>query len=129
MIDDEGFGEDEPASAPTIAPRPDAERRAHQCHFDSCSSPCEWDVWLHVRYGWHLIAIESLKSTVRVCNAHRKHANDFILSEHNKANISKQLATIGRLGIDWPNAMIEFVPCGEVSWGPQNMVALATGKA
>ena len=129
MIDDEGFGEDEPASARTIAPRPDAERRAHQCHFDGCDSPAVYQVFVHLRYGWQLRAIESLKSTVKVCDRHKKHANDFILSDHNKANISKQLATIGRLGIDWPNAMIEFVPCGEASWGPGQMVELQTGRA
>lgn len=127
-LDDEGFGEEELA-APTRIVRPDAERRAHQCHVDGCDSACIWDVYLHIRYGWQLRAIESLKSTVKVCDRHKKHANDFILSEHNKATISRELAKIGRLNIDWPNAMIEFVPCGEASWGPGQMVELKSGRA
>jgi hypothetical protein len=106
-----------------------AEGRAHQCHHDGCDSPCVWDVYLHIRYGWHHVATESLKSTVRVCDKHKKHANDFILSEYNKKIISRRLATIGRLAIDWPNAMIEFVPCGEISWGPSRMVPLQVGRA
>lgn len=126
---DDGIGEDEVASAPASKPSAEQDRRIHQCHHDGCDSPCVWDVYLHIRYGWHLVAIESLKSTIRVCDKHKKHANDFILSDHNKAMISQRLATIGRLAIDWDNAMIEFVPCGEIAWGPSQMVALQTRRA
>lgn len=127
MFNDPGFTEDELASAP--AEKPVDPRRAHQCRHDGCSSPAEFDVFLHVRYGWHLVAIESLKSSLRVCDQHRKSAAKFLTSEHNKKTVSAELAKIGRLGIDWPNAMVEFVPCGEQSWGPQNMVQVQTGKA
>lgn len=106
------------------------ERRAHQCHHDGCDSPAIWDVYLHIHYGHKHVAVEHLKSSVRVCDKHRKHANDFILSEHNKAVVSRELAKIGRLMIDWPNAMIEFVPSGEIAWGPDQMVKLeAAGRA
>jgi hypothetical protein len=104
-------------------------RRAHQCHHDGCDSPAEWEVYLHIHYGLHHAASQTLKSTVRVCDRHRRHANDYILSETNKALISRELAKIGRLRIDWANAMIEFVPCGEIAWGPEQMMRLQTGTA
>lgn len=106
-----------------------SERRAHQCHFRGCDSAAIYDVYLHIHYGLHHKAVETLKSTVRVCDRHKKYANDFILSDHNKATISRELAKIGRLTIDWPNAMIEFVPSGEVAWGPDQMMPLQTGTA
>ena len=104
------------------------ERRAHQCHRDSCDSAAQWDVYLHIRYGVRLKAIESLKSSVRVCESHRKAAHDFILSAHNKKRISAELAKIGRLNIDWDSAVIEFVPSGEAAWGPQQMSVLQVGR-
>jgi len=100
----------------TIEPVRD-ERRKHQCHRDGCDSPAVWQVFLHFRYGWHLVAIETMKSTIRVCDRHRRAANDFILSSHNKKTISREMAKMGRLNIDWDNAMIEFVPLNEETWG------------
>lgn len=128
MLD--GIGEfDAAVPAVDTAREQQRERRAHQCSYDGCDSACVYDVYLHVRYGWHHVATESLKSSLRVCETHKKQAHDFILSEHNKKTIAAKLATIGRLLIDWDNAMIEFVPCGEISWGPSQMIELATGRA
>lgn len=107
----------------------DNERRAHQCHATDCDSGAVYDVWLHIRYGVDHRATESLKSTIRCCDAHKRKANDYILSDHNKATITRELVKTGRFNIDWPNAMIEFVPCGEIAWGPQQMVPLQVGRA
>lgn len=104
------------------------QRRAHQCHRDGCDSAAEYEVYLHLRYGLHHKAIEHLKSTVKVCDRHRRAANDYLLSDSNKVRISRELAKIGRLAIDWPNAMVEFVPCGEQAWGPQQMIPLQAGR-
>lgn len=92
-------------------------RRQHQCHRDGCDSPATHQLHLHIRYGRYHRATEHLVSTLRVCDSKtcRKAANDYLLSEHNKGIISAKLATIGRLTIDWPNAMVEFVPIGELS--------------
>lgn len=104
-------------------------RLAHQCRHDGCDTQAEYEVFLHIRYGVHLKAIETLKSSLRVCDRHKKAANDYLLSERNRKIISTRLATIGRLGIDWDNAIVEFVPAGESPWGPQQIVALHAGKA
>ena len=120
----------EDEAVPPQPPQPRfSERRTHQCHYDGCDSPWEWQVFLHIRYGRRHVAIESLKSTIKVCDRHRRAANDYLLSEHNKREISTKLATIGRLSIDWDNAMVEFVPQGEQSWGPEQMVKLQVGAA
>lgn len=123
---DELCDEDESAPAPI---RQLDERRAHQCRHDGCDSAAVYEVYLHVRYGRRHKAIEHLKSSIRVCDKHRKAAGIFLTSEHNKKVISTQLATIGRLAIDWPNAVVEFVPIGEESWSPEQMVQLQTGAA
>lgn len=105
------------------APKPPDPRRANQCRHDGCDSAYEWDLYLHVRYGLHLVAIETIGPVkrVRCCENHRKAATRFILSDTNKKIISVELAKIGRLGIDWDNAMIEYVPRGEEPWGPGRM--------
>lgn len=112
----------------SIGIKPDL-RRAHQCRHDNCDSVAQYEVHLHLRYGRHHKATEHLKSSIRVCDAHRRAANNFLTSEHNKRVISTRLATIGRLSIDWPNAVVEFVPVGEEPWTPQQMVQLQTGTA
>lgn len=106
---------------------PADERRAYQCKADGCDSPAVYDVYLHFRYGRRLVAMESLKSSLRVCDRHKCAARDYLLSETNKANISREMAKAGRLGIDWENAMVEFVPTGEAAWGPENMIQLQVG--
>ena len=105
------------------APKPADPRRAHQCRHEGCDSAWEWDLVLHVRYGWHHVAVESIGPIrrVRCCEKHRKAATNFILSEVNKKVISTELAKIGRLGILWDQAMVEYVPKGEEAWGPGNM--------
>lgn len=113
--------------SPSPSIRPIDARRAHQCRADGCDSAAEYGVHLHVRYGVRHKAVEHLKSSIRVCDRHRRTANDFLTSEHNKKAISFKLATIGRLAIDWPNAVVEFVPIGEESWSPERMVQLQTG--
>lgn len=123
---DELFDQDETPSAPI---RQHDERRAHQCRYDGCDSAAVYEVHLHLRYGVRHKAVEHLKSSIRVCDAHRKTAGNFLTSEHNKKVISTRLATIGRLAIDWPNAVVEFVPVGEESWSPGQMIELQTGKA
>lgn len=105
------------------------DRRAHQCSKDGCDSAAVYEVWLHFRYGRHLVATETLKTSLRVCHRHRRAANDYVLSERNKGIISAEMAKHGRLGIDWQRAMIEFVPIGEAAWGPQNMQAVQVGAA
>lgn len=102
-------------------------RRAHQCKFDGCDSPAEFEVHLHIRYGWHHVAVENLKSSLRVCDRHRRHAAAFLTNEHNKRTVSTELAKIGRLLLDWDNAIVEFVPCGEQSWRPEEMVQIEAG--
>lgn len=102
-------------------------RRAHQCKF--CDSAALYRVFLHVRYGRRHVAVESLQSTIRCCDAHRRKANDWILSERNKRQISTQLATVGRLGIDWPTAMVEFVPFDEEPIGAADLVLGVKGAA
>ena len=119
---DRFLDEQEAKSAP--AERPVNLRRAHQCRHDGCDSQAQWECYLHIRYGRQHIAIETLKCTIRVCDRHRKEAAAFITSPHNKKTISVKLATIGRLGLDWDNAVIEFVPCGETPWTPLNMQEL-----
>lgn len=99
-------------------------RRAHQCRHDGCDSPALYEVYLHLRYGLHLVAIETLRSTLCVCDKHKKHAERFITSDHNKRSISAELAKIGRLGIDWDNAVVEFVPFGELSLADPRMVPM-----
>lgn len=123
---DELFDESE---SPSPSIRPVDARRAHQCRHDGCDSAAVYEVHLHVRYGVRHKAIEHLKSSMRVCDAHRKTAADFLTSEHNKKVISFKLATIGRLAIDWHNAVVEFVPISEESWSPERMVQLQTGHA
>lgn len=105
-------------------------RRGHQCTRDGCDSEATHKAWLHFRYGRRLVAGESLPTWLRVCDSAkcRKAAYGFILSETNKRGLSEQLAKHGRLGIDWPNAMIEFVPLGEKVWGPQQMAQVQTGR-
>lgn len=110
--------------AASRSPKPIDLRRAHQCRHDGCDSRAQWEVYVHLRYGLHHKAIESLKCTIRVCDLHRKEAAAFITTPHNKKVISTKLATIGRLSIDWDNAMVEFVPCGEKPWSPVNMQEL-----
>ena len=104
-------------------------RRRHQCSKDGCDSQAVYEVYLHFRYGRRHVAQERLKSSLRVCEAHKRAANDYILSEANKAIISGEMAKQGRLSIDWPNAMIEYVPVGESSWLPDEMVAIQAGVA
>lgn len=103
-------------------PKPINLRRAHQCRY--CDSRSQWEAYLHVRYGLHHKAIETLKWSHRVCDMHRKEVAASITSPVNKKLISTKLATIGRLSIDWDNAMVEFVPCGEKPWSPVNMQEL-----
>lgn len=106
-------------------------RRAHQCTRDGCDSPATHRAHLHFRYGRRHVAQEHVRTWVRVCDssACRKAAWNFILSPANKKGISEQMARIGRLRIDWDNAMIEFVPIGEEAWGPYQMVTLQSGRA
>jgi hypothetical protein len=101
-------------------------RRAHQCHSTACDSPAAYEVHLHIRYGLHHRAIEHLKSSMLTCDSKdcRKAANDYLLSDHNKNTIAVELAKVGRLALDWPNAMVEFVPIGEEPWGPDRMQKL-----
>jgi hypothetical protein len=106
-------------AAAKYAPKPRI-RAAHQCRHEGCDSAWEWDLYLHVRYGRHHVAVESIGpiKRVRCCERHRKAATNFVLSDVNKKIISVELAKIGRLCIDWDNAMIEYVPRGEAPWGP-----------
>jgi len=99
-------------------------RRSYQCR--SCDSAATHEVHLHIRYGRRHVATEHLVLNRRVCNSKscRKKAWDTIFSEGNKLLISVKLATIGRLRLDWPNAMLEFVPLGEDAWGPEKMQAM-----
>lgn len=118
-LSEEDEAEGNAASVPILRPRD--QRRVHQCHFDGCDSAAVYEVHLHIRYGVRHVAKEHLKSTINICDKHRRAAHDFLLSERNKKNISTKLATIGRLTIDWPNAIVEFVPVGEESWSPEQM--------
>lgn len=114
---------------PGLSTPPRDERREHQCSKDGCDSEAVYRVFLHFRYGRHLVATETMESSIRVCERHKKAAHDYILSEINKTLISREMAKVGRLAIDWPNAMIECVPIGEAPWGFHNMIKLQTGTA
>lgn len=105
-------------------------RRAHQCGADGCDSAAVYYLTLHVRYGRRHVAIETIPFRRLQCcdsKACRKAANDYLLNEHNKNEIALKLAQIGRLAIDWPSAMVEFIPLGEQPWGPEQM-ALVDGN-
>src|SRR5262249_2148419 len=88
------------------------ERLKHQCHRDGCDSPAVWRARLSLHAagpGVERIDFDGMPS-VQVCDAHRKAAIDYVLSDANKDEITRAFAETGLARPDWSSATVGFVP-------------------
>jgi hypothetical protein len=82
----------------------------HQCHKDGCSSQAEWRMYvmLPLRTPKNLLLRAPGKSSILVCDRHKKEAAEFIFTDTNFDLLADQMQREG-LGIPNPDTVqIEF---------------------
>lgn len=87
-------------------------RRSHQCHHDGCDSAAEWQMWVKFTSrtpAGVFVAIDG-KSSIAVCDRHRRDAAESFFGERNMDSFADDLEREG-LACPHPNAIrIEFSP-------------------
>ena len=90
------------------------DRRSHQCHADGCDSPSVWEVRLRCWTKHSDVLRKPIEfecpTTLRVCDAHRKRAEDYLLSPLNKTNFNSTVLAQNLPPIDWDRAKVEYLP-------------------